>query len=304
MKNVLVVGSINMDMTIIADRFPNPGETVTGNSFCTHFGGKGANQAVALSKQGTNVKFIGAVGKDANGKACIENLEKNGVLFCGKELIDTTTGVAVITVCRGENCIILHSGANSCVDSHQIMENEALFKWADAVVMQLEIPVETVLTCSRIAKQNGCVTVLNPAPAKLLPQAIYEYTDLLIPNEHEARILTGIDCASQEDIRQAIFKLKEKGVGEVIITLGEKGCAYSIEKNVYFKNSYPSKAVDTTAAGDSFIGGLCSALEKTSDPAEAVDYASKVSSITVGRMGACDSIPKKQEVISFFSKIR
>lgn len=298
MKNVLVIGSINMDLTVSTDRMPKLGETVTGTGFSTYFGGKGANQAIALAKQGSNVRFIGAVGNDPYGSSCIENFKNNNIEFHGRVIEGVSTGVAVITVCGGDNCIILHGGANDMVD--KTMLSPELFDWADIVVMQLEIPLETVIESAKIAKQHNCITVLNPAPARELPDELLAHTDIIIPNEYEAQLLTGIECIDEESSRNAVFALKEKGVKQVIITLGSKGCAFTEGDLVVFKSPYKTKAVDTTAAGDSFIGGLCSALIRADDLSDAVDYASMVSSITVSRHGASVSIPTKEEVMEIF----
>ena len=300
MKKVLVIGSINIDLTVSTERIPKSGETVTGTAFSTNYGGKGANQAVAIAKQGGAVKFIGAVGNDNYGSSCIANLEKNGIEFCGKILNNESTGVAVITVCGGDNSIILHSGANSKVNKEMLVENTALFDWADIVVMQLEIPVITVLEGALLAKKHGCITILNPAPVCKLPPELLKLTDIIIPNEHEARLLTGYSCDSEAGCRQAIARFNELGVPNVIITLGANGCAYTGNGSIVFKTAYKSKAVDTTAAGDSFIGGLCSEFNNPFILDAAVDYASKVSSVTVSRHGAADSIPSKAEILELF----
>ena len=300
MKNVLVVGSINMDLTIYTDKMPVLGETVTGTGFFSAFGGKGVNQAAALAKQGMNVKFIGAVGNDLNGEKCLKNLKDMGIEFLGKVIPDVSTGVASITVCNGNNCITLHEGANAFVNTDILESNHEAYEWADIVVMQLEIPVDTVVKSCKMAKQHNCIAVLNPAPVKELPYEIYKYTDIIIPNEHEAKSLTGIECNDEKSCEEAVCELKKRGVKSIIITLGENGCAYTENGSIIFKKAYKAKAVDTTAAGDSFIGGLCSELENTDELAGAVDYASKVSAITVSKPGASDSIPTRKEVSERF----
>lgn len=301
MKKVLVIGSINTDMTVSTPRMPKLGETVTGSGYFSTSGGKGANQAVALVKQGAQVKMLGVVGNDANGAECIANLKRNNVEFEGEIIDNAATGIAFITVCGGDNCIILHEGANSCLSPEIVEKRKELFDWADVVVMQLEIPLESVIQACKTAKKHNCVTVLNPAPAKEIPDELLKYSDIIIPNEHEASIITNISCVSEEDYIKAAGTLIKKGVGSVIITLGDKGYMYMTGEKTEFKKAYDSKAVDTTAAGDSFIGAFISEYDGDDSFEKAADYAAKVSSITVSRPGASVSIPTRQETEKIFS---
>lgn len=295
-KNILVIGSANMDLTIHTDRMPKLGETVVGHDFSLNSGGKGANQAVAVAKLGGNIKFLGAVGNDAYGKKLLKDFEKYGVIFEGIKSTDVSTGTASITVVGSDNFIILNAGANDLMTPKLIEENADLIKAADYLIMQLEIPVETVLRAAQIAKNAGTKVVLNPAPYKDLPEEIYKFIDIIIPNEHEAQLATGIEVTDNESTESAINALKQKGIETVIITLGAKGCAYNTDDKIHFQPAEKSKAVDTTSAGDSFIGALCCRLALEDSLPDAVKYATKVAAITVSRYGASDSIPFAHEV--------
>ncbi len=296
MSKILVVGSINMDLTIETERMLKLGETISGKNFKTLAGGKGANQAVAASRLGGDVKFLGAVGEDSYGKELLENLENENIKFEGSVLEGTTTGIAVITVCGGDNCIILDGGANMKITPDTVRAKRCLFEWADFVVFQLEIPLDTVLCGAKLARECGAKVVLNPAPAQNLPDEIYKNTDIIIPNETEAEIITGIAIKDKNDCEKAVSELRSRGVEQVIITLGDKGCVYNKESEIIFKDPIETTVVDTTAAGDSFIGSVCVALGNGKTIDEAVDYATKVSSITVSRRGASVSIPYANEI--------
>ncbi|MBQ9131784.1 MAG: ribokinase [Clostridia bacterium] len=298
-KNVLVVGSINVDYVIHTDRIPKLGETLTGKDFAMNFGGKGANQAVALAKVGCNVKMLGAVGKDLSADLAVQNLQSFGIDCTDVLRVDTPTGAAVITVCHGDNHIILDGGANDCVTPERILECTAAFDWADVLVMQYEIPTESVLCAVRLAKERGKTVLLNPAPVKDVDSSLYGFVDLILPNEFEAGLITGIEPTDRESAENVIRALRALGCGNAVVTLGSRGCAYSEGEKIGFAGIYPVKAVDTTAAGDSFIGGLCSKLCEGWSMSRAVSYASAVSAITVSRPGAGVSIPTATEVEEF-----
>lgn len=298
-RNVLVVGSINVDYVINTDRLPKLGETITGRDFSMNFGGKGANQAVAIAKAGCSVKMLGAVGRDLSGELAIKNLESFSVDASAVAQVDAPTGAAVITVCGGDNHIILDVGANAFVTPSLIAENEALFDWADILVMQYEIPTESVIAAAKLAKEKGKTVVLNPAPVKEVDSELYSYLDWIIPNEFEAGLITGIEQNSDADAEAAMKKLREMGAKNVIVTLGKRGCAYHKGDAIGYAGIFDVKRVDTTAAGDSFIGGLCAAFCDKKDMDEAVYYASATSSITIGRAGASVSIPTADEVNEF-----
>lgn len=298
-KHVLVVGSINVDYVIETDRLPKLGETLTGKHFAMNFGGKGANQATAIAKIGCEVKMLGAVGKDFSGDSAVKNLESFGIDCSAVLRVDAPTGAAMITVCGGDNHIILDEGANACVTPEVIEEQKALFAWADAVVMQYEIPIASVLTAARLAKQAGAQVILNPAPVKEVDAALYPYIDWIIPNEFEAELITGVCPEDDESTRRAIALLRAKGCKNAIVTLGKRGSCYTDGDGLASFGIYPVQVKDTTAAGDSFIGGLCAKLCEGASVSEAVAYASAVSAITVSRAGAACSIPTADEVEAF-----
>ena len=300
-KNVLVVGSINVDYVIHTPRLPKLGETISGEGFAVNCGGKGANQAVAISKSGNTVKMLGAVGKDSSGELAIGNLEKFGVDCSAVVKVDAPTGAAVITVCKGDNYIILDVGANAYVTPELINNNIELFDWADIVVMQFEIPTSTVLEVAKLAKGKGKIVIVNPAPVKNIDAEVYSYVDFIIPNEFEAGLITGITINTHEDAQNVVRALCELGCKNAIVTLGKHGCVYGNNENIGASGIYDIDAIDTTAAGDSFIGGLCSKLCEKADVGDAISYASAVSAITVSRNGAAASIPYDFEVEAFIS---
>lgn len=290
----VVIGSINTDLVINTDRVPKIGETISGCGFSTNCGGKGANQAVAAAKLGGEVSFIGAVGKDANGEIAIENFKKNGIETAPVERTDVNTGVAVITVCNGDNSIILDAGANGEVTKELIDKNMDVIKAADAIIMQLEIPMETVLYAAKRAREEGVKVVLNPAPIVKLPEELLLNTDVIILNETETEVLTKIYPNTDENRKKCMDILKGLGIGQVIITLGGDGSVYNDGDEMVHQNAFKTTAVDTTAAGDTFIGAFC--MKMNGDLKEAVRYATAASSITVSRAGASESIPSKEEV--------
>lgn len=295
--NILVIGSANADLVITTEIMPVLGQTVTGQDFSVNAGGKGLNQAVAISKLGGNVSFLGLVGDDPNGKMLMDTFSKYGVQFAGKALEDCPTGVAVITVAGADNCIILSAGANDKVTQEFIEENADLIDSADYIVLQLEIPIDTITKICQLAKAGKAKVILNPAPYKELPEEIYRLVDYLIPNEHEACDLTGIKLDSRENCIEAVKKLQIMGVPNVIITLGEQGCVYNYEGEIIIHPAQKTTAVDATSAGDSFIGALTVKLSEGVSLPDAIAYASKVSAITVSRKGAAKSIPYKNEVL-------
>ena len=299
MKNILVIGSINMDLIIHSPFVPKLVETLAGDGFATAAGGKGANQAASASKLGGNVKMLGAVGNDDNGRTLVSILSELGADCTGVMTCSEPTGVAVITVVNGDNFIIINHGANFSVTPAFISseENAELFRWADIVVMQLEIPLETVRTAAALAKSNGATVVLNPAPMDTaLGEDILNNVDLLIPNEHEAALLLGYELTDDALEEKAARDLYSHFGCHVIITLGCRGSLYFDGAAFYRQHAYSVHAVDTTAAGDSFIGGLCTALADGADVREAMGFASAVSACAVSKSGAIPSLPLKQDV--------
>lgn len=296
MKNILVIGSANIDLTIHTDRMPKLGETVTGHEFSMNSGGKGANQAVAAAKLGGDVKFLGVIGNDTYGEKLLADLRKSGAVFEGITADGVPTGTACITVVNGDNFIVLNPGANDLLTPEIIEEKAELIRKSDYVIMQLEIPVDSVLRAALIAKNAGTAVVLNPAPVKDLPDEIYRFTDIMIPNEYEAMLLTGISTDNEQGCRDAVEDLRKKGVKTVIITLGDRGCVYNDGDRIIFHPAGKADVVDTTSAGDSFIGALCCKLASGNSLPESVDYATKVAAVTVSRRGASESIPYAHEI--------
>ncbi len=297
MKNILVIGSINMDLAIQVDHMPKTGETLKGWGLTTNAGGKGANQAAAMAKLGAPVRMLGAVGRDSYGAQLRAALDACGVDCASVSAIqDLPTGLALITVCRGDNCIIIESGANAAVLPEMIHQNASLLDWADLVVLQLEIPLETVVYAAKAAKEAQASVILNPAPAyRTLPEELFCNVDLLIPNEHEASLLLDGRPVSEKNAQEAARELHEKFHSSIIITLGSKGCVYCDGRTSLYQPAAAVTAVDTTAAGDSFIGGLCCAIAADTPIKDAIRYATAVSSVTVTRRGAIPSLPIKAE---------
>ena len=298
MKNILVIGSLNTDFSINTNKIPLPGETVNANNLIINNGGKGANQAYTIGKLGGNVSMIGMVGNDIYGKDLIKSLKNvkvntKGISLNKKE----STGKAFIYVDKnGENSISIIHGANYAVDKSFIDKNIFLINKADIILMQLEIPLETVNYVLEIAKSK--TIILDPAPAnKELMNFDLSNVFLMKPNETELATLTGYEIKDDEDVIKACNILLEKGVKNVIASLGSKGC-YLVNKNTNkFFNSIKSNAIDTTAAGDSFIASIAFYLSQNKSIEESIIFASKVASIVVTKKGAQNSIPSIKEVI-------
>lgn len=299
MKKVVVVGSINMDLVTRCKRAPKGGETLFGEEFSQVPGGKGANQAVAIGKLGTNVIMLGKIGKDSFGKDMLASMEKNGVNIQHIEEGEKATGIAKIIVEEsGQNRILVVAGVNSEVDKEYVDRHLAAIKESDIVVTQLEIPIETVEYTLKKAKEFGKITILNPAPARELSDEIIKNSDFIIPNESELALITGMAVETEEEIKKAGKKLLDMGVKNLIITLGSKGSLHLNRDKCEFHSAYKVKAIDTTAAGDSFIGGVVRELNGD-NISEAIEFGTKVSAIAVTKKGAQTSIPTIEEVIKF-----
>lgn len=297
-KNIIVIGSCNTDMVIKVDRLPVPGETVMGGSFLMNPGGKGANQAVAAARLNGNVYFIAKTGNDLFGKRSIEQYEDEGIhvgnIYSDPDL---PSGVALITVdVNGENSIAVASGANGSLSPKDIQQAQSVIEKGDILLMQLEIPIETVEYAAKLASEKGIKVILNPAPARSLSDALLKNLYMIIPNETEAEILSGIKVTDWESAKKAANIISAKGVDIVVITMGAKG-AFIKEYDQYYEVSVPKvKALDTTAAGDTFCGSLCVALSEDMKVVDAVKFACKCASITVTRMGAQSSLPYRKEI--------
>lgn len=300
MKKIVVVGSINMDLVTICERAPRGGETLLGKKFMQIPGGKGANQAVAMGKMKSPVSMLGKIGKEGMGNILLDSMKKDGVDVSNIEYCDEATGIAKIIVeDNGQNRIIVVPGANYEVDNSYIDRHLDTIKNCDILVTQLEIPMETVKYSLKKAKEFGKITILNPAPANKLDGEIISNSDYIIPNETELEILSGIPVTDEESVINAANILLDKGVKGLIVTLGSKGCMFISKTEKKSFPAYKVKAIDTTAAGDSFIGGFVNGLASGLTFEEAIDRGTKVAAISVTRIGAQTSIPTLEEVLNF-----
>lgn len=298
MGKIVVVGSSNTDLVIKTERIPEPGETVLGGRFMMAPGGKGANQAVAAQRLGADVTFVACVGDDLFGKDAVEGYRKEGMNISHVSVKEgVPSGVASIFVdAAAENVIVVAPGANSELGREEIDAAETEISQADFVLMQLETPMETVEYAAAKAYAAGTKTVLNPAPAAKLSDSLLEKLWLITPNRTEAQLLTGLPVTNEAEAGAAAEALAAKGVKNVVITLGSKG-AYILSEG--FRGTVPAnpvKAVDTTAAGDTFNGALCVALSEGRTLEQACSFAAKASAIAVTRMGAQPSIPFRREI--------
>ncbi len=297
---IVVIGSSNTDMVMRVDEFPRPGETIMGHDFMQNLGGKGANQAVACSRLGGETAFIGKLGKDALGDNTLKQLAREKMnLSHLTQTEETSSGTAFITVnSHGENSIIVDSGANWKLTPKDIDKADDLLRDAALLLMQLETPIPTLTYAAQKAHSYGARVVLNPAPApqEPLPSELLRNVDLLILNETEAEQISGVE-ASDENLNQCFHKINELGVEQVVITLGSKGAATLVDEDVRIVPAHKVEAMDTTAAGDTFCGGLCVALCQGKDITEAIRFACAASAITVTRMGAQQSIPYIEDII-------
>ena len=288
---VAVFGSVNMDLVAYTDQVPASGETVTGKDFRQVPGGKGANQAVAAARAGADTVFLGAVGDDPFGAVLRDNLVDCGIDTRGVRVAPGVSGVAHIVVDgRGSNSIIVIPGANGTVTS-TVEGDAALIGNADALLLQLELPMEAVVAAARTGRELGVPVYLTPAPARELPAELLENVDVLVPNEHEAAAITG-----QRDPERAVAALLEL-VPEVLLTLGGRGSLHGLRGGgTVHVPARRVKAVDTTAAGDTFCGSFAVARAEGRAPEEAMRFASAAAALAVQRHGASSSMPHRSEV--------
>ncbi|AYE33600.1 ribokinase [Clostridium septicum] len=308
MNKICVLGSINMDLVLQIENMPKVGETILSNGFEKIPGGKGANQAVAAKRSGASVYMISKIGKDDNGQLLLkklidDNINTKYVLIDEKE----PTGMAMIMVNKnGNNSIIVVPGSNMTINREDIKASKEAIIESDILISQFETPVDVTLDAFRIAKNLNKITILNPAPAKSIDDELLKYTDIIIPNETEAELITGVKVDDLESAKVAASKIIEKGVKFVIITLGSKGAAIISKNEAKIVDAFKVNAIDTTAAGDSFIGGLSSKLNTSEltfeNLIEAVRFGNKVSSIAVQRKGAQPSIPYLKEVLEVYKE--
>ncbi|HEX4143370.1 MAG TPA: ribokinase [Pirellulales bacterium] len=298
---IVVVGSVNADMVVKSGRLPAPGETVIGGQFVMVPGGKGANQAVAARRLGAEVTLVAKVGQDPLGDEAIDNYRREGILtdLIGRDPT-AATGVALILVdAAGENLISVASGANAALTPADVDRAAERIRAADAVLVQLEIPLETVCHTARLAADAGVCLILDPAPAAPLPSGLLAATTILTPNEHEAECLTGIVVSDESTARQAATQLLLAGARHVIITLGAKGAWLASADGQRLIATREVAAVDTTAAGDAFNGGLAWALGRGLPIEAAVAQACAVGALSATRLGAQPSLPTTDQLEHF-----
>jgi ribokinase len=296
--NILVIGSSNTDMVVQAAHLPVPGETILGGTFFMNAGGKGANQAVAAARLGAAITFIAKVGDDIFGKQAVELFRLEGI-DTSYVITDPVqpSGVALITVdANAENCIVVASGANAVLMPADLLAAESAIKNAAIVLMQLEIPLETVQFAAGIAAENGVRVILNPAPACALPDELLEKVTIITPNETEAEMLTGIKITDIGSAEMAAKALAGKGIETVIITLGAKGALLFTGGEYSLIPAPIVKAVDTTAAGDVFNGALVVAIGERKSMMDAVTFACSAAALSVTKLGAQASAPYRREV--------
>ncbi len=296
---IYIVGSLNMDLVIRAPRVPEAGETLSGEGFMTNPGGKGANQAVAVAKLGGEAYMVGCVGREF-GRELTDALRGYGVhADYVRTETDISSGIAVIVVAERDNRIILDAGSNDRTDSALVDRAFADAQAGDYLLVQLEIGLSTVAYALKEAKKRGMVTVLNPAPAARLPQELYAFCDWFMPNQTEAEFYTGIYPSDEESVRRCAEKLGQLGVKNVLITLGTDGSAAASGGEFRRTDAVPAEAVDTTAAGDTYVGAFVTRLSEGADIDTAMRFASTASALTVTRRGAQCAIPIREEVEAY-----
>lgn len=301
MKKVIVSGSLNMDLTIRVDRMPNEGETIHGYDFLINTGGKGGNQAVAAAKSGAETVLIGSIGGDAFGNQILESLKNYGIDTASIKIQkDEYTGSAMIICSDDDNRIILNPGANFSLDFDFVKDRlDQISNKEDLFITQFENDFNTTLKLLEYAKTIGMKTILNPAPAKAIPDGFFKYIDILVLNQSECEVLTGVYPKTLEECEDLGKVIREKGTENVVITLGKMGSVTITPKEVIRMEAYKVDTVDSTAAGDSFIGAMAAKMSFESSLEEALEYATKVSAVTVTRKGAQISIPTSEEVNQF-----
>lgn len=296
--HIIVVGSINMDLVVRAKRHPQPGETLLGSDFQTFPGGKGANQAVAAARMGGKVKMIGRVGEDAFGDSLLATLQQNGVdTQHVLRTEETATGVALITLNEaGQNTIVVAPGANAKLTPQDIQAAQAVFEGASVILLQLEIPLETVEAAIDLARYHAVGVVLNPAPAQQLPASLLKKVDFLIPNESELGLLTGMQTVSL-----AANSLKSIGTRRLVVTLGSQGVLVMEDDDPVYIEPYTVPVVDTVAAGDAFVGAFSVALTERRSTLDAAKWGNAAGALAVTESGAQPSLPLRARVKEFMT---
>ena len=297
-SKIVVVGSINMDLVVVAPALPKPGETVMGDGFATLPGGKGANQAVAAARLGADVRMIGRVGDDVFGPMLLENLQANGVDV--SDVVTTpgmSSGIAVILLDdERQNYIVGIYGANMACDEIQVEAASRALDGADALLLQMEIPFDVSLDAARVACQMGVRVIYDPAPPSEIPLSSYGDFDIIAPNQSEAEVLTGVVVNDTGSAYEAARILRERGANTVLIKLGEHGVVYTAEEGVGYVPAFDVDAIDTVAAGDGFAGALAIALSEGQPIECALRFASAAGALVVTKRGAQDAMPHRAEV--------
>ncbi|MDM5083851.1 ribokinase [Aeromonas rivipollensis] len=301
MNRLVVLGSVNADHVLRVPHFPRPGETLTGHSYQVVPGGKGANQAVAAARLGAAVSFIARIGDDAIGRQMKAGFAADGIDVSAVEQDEhLPTGIAIIYVSdEGENSIGLSTEANGALDTAMVKRHESLIAGAHTLLLQLEVPLDSVLEAARLARAHGTRVVLNPAPAQPLSSELLALVDLITPNQTEAELLTGVKVTGEASAAQASARFHQMGISDVMITLGSQGVYCSNGQQQALIPGFRVEAVDTTAAGDTFNGALLAAELAGADFHSAVRFAHGAAALSVTRFGAQSSIPGKQEVDTF-----
>ena len=299
MSDISVLGIFVADISFSGPKIPSVGETILGNKYNVGPGGKGCNQAIAIARLGGNVNFISKIGKDSYGELALNTLKKNNInienIMQDEKL---QTGVAGILVDQnsGKNAINVIVGAPSSLKVSEIEKQINLIKSSKIFLTQLEVPKDVTLHCLKTAKENGCITILNPAPASEITKEFFSKIDYFTPNETEAEFYTGIKITNEKEAKQAAEKLLNLGIKKVIITLGEKGLLYTDGKEVIYLKANSVKAIDTTGAGDAFNGGLAYGLSKDKPINECLELANKVAGISTMKLGAGDAMPFLKDI--------
>jgi ribokinase len=302
---VVVFGSINMDLVVRTPRLPTPGETLTGHTFFTAPGGKGANQAVACARLGVPTRMVGRVGDDLFGEQLRASLRSFGVQDDGVLTTPGPSGVALIAVDdTAENTIVIVPGANGAVSIADIPRLEAVLDGARILLVQLEVPIETVVAAARAAHTRGVTVILDPAPALPLPDELYALADIITPNEHEATTLTGIAVHDDQGAIAAARALIARGARRVALKLGARGALTADAEGEQFWSPFTVTPVDTVAAGDAFNGGLAVALSEGRSFDEAIRWGLAAGALSVTRHGAQPSMPERNEVLTLLAQER
>jgi len=303
MSKILVIGSSNTDLIAKVKNFPNSGETIEGIAYMQAMGGKGANQAIAAHRLGGGVRFITCLGNDVNGKNTLQYYQNEGLDVSSSLIVEEiSSGTAMIWVDeKGENCIVITPGANNKLTPEYILKIEENIANAEIIMLQMEIPYETVKTVCYLAKKHNKKVILNVAPARVLDEDILKNVDILVVNKTEAETISGVKIEEVGKMT-VIEKLISLGVSTIVLTLGKEGCLLKNEQTVINKQAFVVDTIDTTAAGDTFCGALAARLSKGENWDDVLTFASAASALCVTRMGAQPSMPTEKEVLDFLKE--